>query len=346
GDSTDYGVPGSELYSTTFGFDVQVGLPQVLIVDDDRGEDYEQVYAGILYNLRIPWAVWHKNTEGSPSGTELAKYPIVFWHTGDSAANVLNRDDIDAMKYYFDRGGNILLSTLSGAIDLDALDPDFMSNYLGASLDGAFFCPRISGVTDNPISDGTQYTYQSDASNELQQLLIPANGGEAAMTLLIEDDICGVTYQGTHSAVFLTFPVEYLDDSRTEYGFANRQTLISEIIEMFGSIPTGVDDGRNYAPLPRNFDLCQNYPNPFNPITTISYTVRPTTSALPKTNLTIYNMLGQKVITLVDKIQLPGQHSVVWYGTNSNDQPVSTGVYFYRLTRGDDSESKKMILLK
>ena len=57
-------------------------------------------------------------------------------------------------------------------------------------------------------------------------------------------------------------------------------------------------------------------------------------------------MLGQKVTTLVDRVQLPGQYSIVWDGANSHGRPVATGVYFYRLTRGEDSESRKMILLK
>ncbi|MEW6412748.1 MAG: FlgD immunoglobulin-like domain containing protein [Candidatus Zixiibacteriota bacterium] len=95
-------------------------------------------------------------------------------------------------------------------------------------------------------------------------------------------------------------------------------------------------------PLPRKFSVSQNYPNPFNPTTTIQY-------ALPeraKVTLDIYNILGQKVRRLVDETQPAGTHTVVWDGRNETNQPVATGLYFYRMTTGDFQESRKMILLK
>ncbi|MCK4606981.1 MAG: M6 family metalloprotease domain-containing protein, partial [candidate division Zixibacteria bacterium] len=334
---------GSDTYTTTFGFEVDLGPPQVLIVDDDRGKDYQEAYVNAVYNQRIPHTVWSKSTHGTPSGEELAKYRMVFWHTGDPASGVLNAGDIDAMKYYLDQDGNLLLSTLSGALDIDALDPAFMSDYLGATLeDGTGEGPRFAGVAGNEVGDGTNYMYDNyPLSLTPIPLLTPAGAGEAAITS--RGGTCGISYRGTHSSVFLTFPIEYLKDAGRVY---TKDTLIARVMNFFGGIPTDIDDGRVFAPLPKNFDLSQNYPNPFNPVTTISYTVRPTSESLPKTNLSVFNMLGQRVTTLVDRVQLPGKYSVVWDGSNSHGQPVATGVYFYRLTRGDDSESRKMILLK
>jgi hypothetical protein len=115
---------------------------------------------------------------------------------------------------------------------------------------------------------------------------------------------------------------------------------------MFGGIPLDVDDGRTHAALPMNFDLHQNYPNPFNPSTTISYTLRPTSGRLPRTTLSIFNLLGQQVVMLVDKVQLPGAYNVQWDGSSKSGQQVATGIYFYKLSRGADSQSRKMILLK
>jgi hypothetical protein len=99
--------------------------------------------------------------------------------------------------------------------------------------------------------------------------------------------------------------------------------------------------------IPVEFDLAQNYPNPFNPTTSISY-------ALPEqasVTLKIYNVLGQEVVTLAEKVQDAGRYEVVWNARNSIGQTVGSGVYFYRLEATGTSgerfiDLKKMLFLK
>ena len=98
---------------------------------------------------------------------------------------------------------------------------------------------------------------------------------------------------------------------------------------------TGVEKNK---PIPISYSLSQNYPNPFNPSTTIKYSM----PAAGNVNLSIYNMLGQKVMTLVNGQKSAGYHSVQF---NSNG--IASGVYLYVLKVGDKFSSfKKMILLK
>ena len=85
------------------------------------------------------------------------------------------------------------------------------------------------------------------------------------------------------------------------------------------------------------FALAQNHPNPFNPVTTISYQL----SAISNVKLTVYNVLGQKISTLVDERQKAGIYSVSFNGTNLN-----SGIYYYKLTAGAFERTHKMILLK
>ena len=94
--------------------------------------------------------------------------------------------------------------------------------------------------------------------------------------------------------------------------------------------------------IPSTFTLHQNYPNPFNPITTVRY-------ELPEdsfTNITIYDMLGNVVNNLVNTNQSPGYKSIQWNATNNQGEPVSAGVYLYKIQAGDFVDTKKMILLK
>ena len=85
-----------------------------------------------------------------------------------------------------------------------------------------------------------------------------------------------------------------------------------------------------------------NYPNPFNPTTTISYSVK--TSG--PVQLEIYNILGQKVTTLVNDNIPAGNHSVTWNGTDGNNRIVASGIYFYRMKAGKYTGTKKMIMMK
>lgn len=93
---------------------------------------------------------------------------------------------------------------------------------------------------------------------------------------------------------------------------------------------------------PNEFSLFQNYPNPFNPSTTIKYD-------LPKdvlVNITIYNLLGQEVKTLVNGFEKSGFKNIIWDGTDNGGIKTSSGFYIYKIKAGSFSNIKKMILLK
>jgi hypothetical protein len=92
----------------------------------------------------------------------------------------------------------------------------------------------------------------------------------------------------------------------------------------------------------KRFFLYQNYPNPFNPTTNITFSVPGKVHA----TLTIYNIEGRLVKTLVNAEFDAGVKTVMWNGTDSRGNPVSSGVYFYRLNAGTNVVTKKMILLK
>jgi len=97
-----------------------------------------------------------------------------------------------------------------------------------------------------------------------------------------------------------------------------------------------------FAGLPDNYRLSDNYPNPFNPTTSFEF-------SLPQrahVTIEVFNVVGQRVITLTDGEYAAGDYAVTWNGKSSGGQSVSTGVYFYRLQAGDFIETKKMMLLK
>lgn len=93
---------------------------------------------------------------------------------------------------------------------------------------------------------------------------------------------------------------------------------------------------------PKGFRLEQNYPNPFNPTTVIGYSL----SVVRFLNLTVYDISGRRVQTLVNAIHLPGNYSVDWNGQDEAGQQVASGLYFYRLSSRAFQQSRRMLLLR
>lgn len=105
-------------------------------------------------------------------------------------------------------------------------------------------------------------------------------------------------------------------------------------------LTTGVE---SESPLEKKFEVYQNYPNPFNPTTTIKFTIPvvETTRRVVFTNLTVYDALGREVKKLINKPLAPGSHELQFDGSE-----LPSGIYFYRLTSGTHTQTRKMMLLK
>ena len=100
---------------------------------------------------------------------------------------------------------------------------------------------------------------------------------------------------------------------------------------------TSIEDDNYINQIPDSYQLFQNFPNPFNPTTVIRFSIPQEAHV----NLRIYNILGQEVVTLIDKSMKPGV-----YNYNFNASGLSSGVYFYSISAGDYKTTKKMLLLK
>ena len=103
---------------------------------------------------------------------------------------------------------------------------------------------------------------------------------------------------------------------------------------------SSIEDG--IAQIPTEYQLAQNYPNPFNPETNIQF-------SLPQTGLArmdVYNILGQRVATLVDGLYQAGVYNINWRAVNDYGQPIASGIYFYTLMTSEKRITKKMLLLR
>ncbi|MBU8920541.1 MAG: T9SS type A sorting domain-containing protein [Bacteroidales bacterium] len=121
-----------------------------------------------------------------------------------------------------------------------------------------------------------------------------------------------------------------------DYYYWTEGVSLNGTASISGSVQTERDE------FPNAFGLSQNIPNPFNPTTEIRYSL----AFGCHVRLDIYNILGQRVATLVDCSQERGYRTARWDGKNTNGASVSSGIYFYKLQAGSFEETKKMILLR
>ncbi len=114
-------------------------------------------------------------------------------------------------------------------------------------------------------------------------------------------------------------------------------SLSSDTIRYAAELPGEAENGPGNGEVPDAFELHQNFPNPFNPATTIRFDVSRTSTV----NISVYTITGRKVATILNEVRTPGQYSIKFDATG-----LSTGIYMYRLTAGDYTQTRKMVFVK
>jgi hypothetical protein len=150
--------------------------------------------------------------------------------------------------------------------------------------------------------------------------------------------LSNVSLTNPNAAVILSgFSFAYIRDDELD-GISDRAKHLRDILVWLGNqLPQTTGAG----PALKN-SLSQNYPNPFNPQTTIAFSLKERGAV----SLRVYNVAGELVRTLMNESQDKGAHTKVWDGHNDAGQPVSSGVYFYKLVTNNFSQTTKMVLLK
>ncbi len=225
---------------------------------------------------------------------------------------------------YTPEGGNdeIIMQNWSGSEFENDSKIKFLydgQNRISERIESAYY----AGVWNPDI----RYLFTYDADNRLFETVEQTFGGsewrDNARVFYYYNDNGTVAYE-EHEVVD---PVEdWIFESKRVYQYLQ--------------FTTDVADAGN--PLPNEFSLGQNYPNPFNMSTVIEFTL-PTRENV---SLSIYNILGQKVATVLDRVLPAGNHSALWDGRDKYGKDVPSGVYFYQLRSDSENRTNKMMLVK
>ncbi len=196
--------------------------------------------------------------------------------------------------------------------------------------------PIVSDIPNQTVAEGQSFAsvnlddYVDDPDNPDNQMTW-THWGEVELLVDITDRVANITvphpdWNGSETIWFKAGDPGGLCDSN-EAAFTATSAQVED----------QADDN-----LPFSYGLKQNYPNPFNPETKIEYNVKEN----GRVKLEIFNILSQKIFTLVDDHQERGGHVVTWNGTDQEGRPLPSGIYFYQLTAENFQKVNKMLLLK
>ena len=356
-------VPNESGASDIYGTRLSVADPKVLVADGfDRtsgiwtepSHPFVLTHCRALDDLSIPFDCC-ANEALLDGKIELDEYDAVVWVLGDESVEDSSFAPAEQalVTAYLENGGNLLLSGSEVGYDLieqgSAADSQFYHDILHADLAaGDAESDTVTGV-DGSIFDGLSFCF-ADSSQGLYgeegpDAIEPFGGGQVILSYTGTPYSAGLQYAGPFGSstaqgrlVYLGFPFEAIDSDSI------RIEVMGRVLDYF-QIATGVpDQSEQGVSLPERFALHQNHPNPFNPSTTISFSLLGPASG--RTTLRIFNVLGQRVRTLLDGALDPGAHALLWDGRDDAGRPVSSGIYFYTLRSGRLSRSRKMVLLR
>ena len=129
------------------------------------------------------------------------------------------------------------------------------------------------------------------------------------------------------------------------YDLNDKETDIQLFVQTYddhGNVLSNMLETIGINAIPDEYALGQNYPNPFNPVTKIDYGL-PIASHV---RLSVFDLLGREVATLVDRMEEPGYRSVSWDGMDQHGKGLGAGMYFYVIQARDFRQVRKMVLLK
>ena len=199
--------------------------------------------------------------------------------------------------------------------------------------------PEITLMNDSNYSVGMYVVSSSVVKKDSIHLFYSNNNGStfSSIPMTLTTVVDSATNSGKYIAVIpqsstvSKFYVQAVDATNV-----HRTSPYKAPAELF-DVKTGTTNVKPENPIPTSFALHQNYPNPFNPTTVISYQL----SAASNVRLTVYDVLGREIATLISGAQSFGKYSVPFNGAG-----LASGIYFYRLQADNFVETKKMVLLK
>jgi len=362
-------VPNESKQSDTYG--VSNGssfLGKVLLVDGfdrtDGGWTLPYHHFGFTYGSAIVENDFSFDTVPNESVedslVDLKDFEAVIWILGDESTSdeTFSTREQDLIKGYLENGGQLFVSGSEIAWDLDpdgagnatSEDEHFLHEYLRADFVSRVASNFIVQGFESSIFDGISFGYgQQPYAIDSVDIITPFGSNSLASLKYDDLKVAGIQYEGIFGngsipgkVVYCAVPFETYSDQQ------NRNEVMNRVLNYFFEVTSIDSESKQSKPIPAAFELFQSYPNPFNPVTTIPYQL-PEESEV---TLEVYNTLGQKIRTLVNKSLPAGLHQVYWDGNNEKNESVGSGLYLIKFiaiaenSRSSYQKTQKILFLK
>ncbi|MCP4633941.1 MAG: M6 family metalloprotease domain-containing protein, partial [candidate division Zixibacteria bacterium] len=334
-------------YSKEFEVSFISGIPEIVIIDDDRGDLIEEYYTSTFDNLGITYDVWDISSQGR-IGDEILDYRIAVWFTGDHITEpVLSSDAVEDITNFLDSGQHSLFLTSQDAVQSltergDPGDVNLLQNFLRVSYGGRGTELLIEGEDGDPIGDEMQLVIAGNggAANQLSPDYFNINDTDVCFKYTPEQ-VAGTYHNLNNGSKVALFGFGFEAINGEVSGYNSREEVMGRLLTYLFE-PTDVAEDDLSSNLPGGYILKQNYPNPFNAKTSISFTIAENGDV----SLAVFNLLGEEIKKLHSGYLKSGEQMILWDGTDNSGETVSSGIYFYRLSGVGFKTCKRMTLLK
>ena len=229
----------------------------------------------------------------------------------------------------------------AGTADTDSNGVDDIASYYGIAPDMGAFEYSLPDPPPLPAPVGLEYDIQGTS------VVLTWDPDDSTFIMYYSIEKSLDTSFTSNVETYFSLNTNFIDsdvEENTEYFYrvnyyAGQWSNYTDIIAV---VFTAALDVANAGNVPSTYNIHQNYPNPFNPMTTINF-------ELPRkefVNISIYNLMGRHIKSLVNMNQDAGYRSIHWDATNDLGQPVSAGMYIYTIQAGEFRQTRKMVLLK
>ncbi|MFC1887355.1 M1 family aminopeptidase, partial [Candidatus Cloacimonadota bacterium] len=288
-----------------------------------------------FYNDVFPFTVtmYDYADQGVPTTEFLSHYSTVIWHDDDIGQHNIN-NALNPLGCFIISGGNLIISGWKTANEIEDF---FLRDFVNEDNVDLIPSMDFTGVSSDTYSNmDIDFTKVSPAfQNGMPFICTFPDADEIIFTYNSlsgnnQDEICALSSNLNSRFIFLGFPLYF-------FTAEDVSAFMEDLMEELGETDSNTDD------IPENILTLKAYPNPFNPATMVSFNLP---EAYEKVNIKIYNVKGQMVKELVNASYLKGEHSVIWKGEDLYGNPVSSGLYFYKLEADRSVITNKLMLIK
>lgn len=325
-------------------YELIVGFPDILLVDDDEGMEVDLFYRTSIEEMGLGWALWDVTYASSPSSDDLLEYPMVIWFTGD-AEEPLDELDLIQLTYALEDGASIML--VGKRIGDFEINREMLEQHFGAQHEAdSVGASLVYGIPGSPLAEADSMLLVGNGGSGdgryTPSSMIPVNGADSLLVYRVRS---GRDPSGC-AAVYRIHPdteahLMYFGFSFESIAPRNNYTPRYEVLRQIYNWYMGIEDEIVMGDVdfsPATIALEPAYPNPFNRSVVIGY-------SLPyevECRLVISDLNGRELGVLNSGLLSAGSYRSIW---NAEDTP--SGIYFARLiTSGQAPIERKLVLVK